>query len=93
MLGGSFEHKITIEKSSELERGMQFIKSNDANWISSKFRNCNIARLAQSVEHATLNPRLVGSRSMLAIVLSTEIHYKESYAEQTRLAFTNTYIG
>ena len=29
-VGGSFEHKITIQKSSELERGMQFIKSNDA---------------------------------------------------------------
>ena len=29
-MGESFEHKITIEKSSELEREMQFIKSNDA---------------------------------------------------------------
>ena len=29
-LGGSSEHKIIIEKSSELERGMQIIKSNDA---------------------------------------------------------------
>ena len=29
-LGGSSEHKITIEKRSELERGMQIIKSNDA---------------------------------------------------------------
>ena len=36
-----------------------------------------MARLAQSVEHATLNHRLVGSRSTLAIVLSTESHYKE----------------
>ena len=64
---------------------MQFIKSNDAHRIPSKIRNFNVARLAQSVEHATLNPRLVGSRSTLAIVLSTESHYKESYAEQTRL--------
>ena len=93
-LGGSFEHKITIEKSSELERGMQFIKSNDAHWIPSKFRNWNIVRLAQSVEHATLNPRLVGSRSTLAIVLSTESHYKEELcgADKT-VAFTNRYIG
>ena len=52
-----------------------------------------MARLAQSVEHATLNPRLVDSRSTLAIVLSTESHYKKSYADQTRLAFTNRYIG
>ena len=93
-LGGSFEHKITIEKSSELVREMQFIKSNDAHWIPSKFRNWNIVRLAQSVEHATLNPRLVGSRSTLAIVLSTESHYKEKLcgADKT-VAFTNRYIG
>ena len=29
-LGRSFEHNITIDKSSELERVMQFIESNDA---------------------------------------------------------------
>ena len=53
-----------------------------------------MARLAQSVEHATLNHRLVGSRSTLAIVLSTESHYKEKLrgADKT-VAFTNRYIG
>ena len=53
-----------------------------------------MARLAQSVEHATLNLRLVGSRSTLAIILSTESHYKEKLcgADKT-VAFTNRYIG
>ena len=53
-----------------------------------------MARLAQSVEHATLNHRLVGSRSTLAIVLSTESHYEEKLcgADKT-VAFTNRYIG
>ena len=53
-----------------------------------------MARLAQSVEHATLNHRLLGSRSTLAIVLSTESHYEEKLrgADKT-VAFTNRYIG
>ena len=58
------------------------------------FCSVTIARLAQSVEHGTLNPTLVGSRSTLAIVLSTESHYKEKLrgADKT-VAFTNRYIG
>ena len=58
------------------------------------FCSFNTARLAQSVEHGTLNPRVVGSRSTLAIVLSTESHYKEKLcgADKT-VAFTNRYIG
>ena len=73
---------------------MQFIKSNDAHWIPSKFRNCNMARLAQSVEHASLNTSLGGSTPTLAIILSTKSHYKEKLcgADKT-VAFTNNYIG
>ena len=72
---------------------MQFIKSNDAHRIPSKIRNFNVARLAQSVEHATLNPSLVGSTPTLAIILSTKSHYKQKLwrADKT-VAFTNRYI-
>ena len=53
-----------------------------------------MARLAQSVEHASLKPSLVGSTPTLAIILSTKSHYKEKLcgAEKT-VAFTNSYIG